>query len=245
MKSIIFTLLITLSLHAGTTYPELFSQLGTPLYKADKLFSKLPQSPNYSHLLESYHIDKTDALKLYESGNKQAYFKALRSLNQAYDNIITVLKQELHNAIKTDDYARFLGISDAGIDALYEQRSFESSTMQYYLSHKQYGESAYLNKRIQMDKGYEKQYGIDISTQNMAYRQNPLILLSTTWCRQCRYAKQYLREKGIVYTEYDAEKSQKGRELMKRYKGTGYPTFIIGNESTSGLRTKWLDERLY
>ncbi len=252
MKLLISTLLTLLCLHANTSFPELFSQLGTPLYKADRLFAKLPEDASYSQLIKAYHINQDRALEIHERGNKQVYFKALRSLNKEYENILRVLKRELHNAIKTNDYPRFLTICNAGIDALYEQKSFETSVFQYYLSHKQQGKSAYLDKRIRTDKAYEKHYGADISSHAVSERssshharQNPLILLTTTWCGQCKKAKRFLRKNGIAYTEYDAEKSSKGRELMKKHHGTGYPTFIIGNESRSGLSPRWLSDRLY
>jgi len=252
MKKLLLYLITLTLLMANQDYPEIFSQLGTPLYKADKAFTKLPSNQQYSFDVAAYHKHQAKALELYKSGDKGAYFKALRALSKEHDKIISTVKKELSNAIKNKDYTYFLAISNAQIDVLYQQESFKKLNYDYYLQNREKGESAYLEKRIRAQKGYENRYGRDISTHQNQYasspshhqRQNRVILLSTTWCGVCKKAKRSLKEHGIRYTEYDAENSSKGKSLMQKYRGTGYPTFIIGNESMSGYSLSWIKQRL-
>lgn len=92
---------------------------------------------------------------------------------------------------------------------------------------------------------YLAEYGTpEEKKQQQVLNQKELILLSTTWCGACKNAKNYLKTKGIPFTEYDAEKSEQGRSLMKKYNGRGYPTLIIGDESISGFDSRWVEERL-
>ncbi len=158
------------------------------------------------------------------------------------------------NSIKNNDILSFQALNETHIEAFYTQESFRKHIFSYYLNNKNRYASPYLNKKIQAEKSYDQQYGVDITepfsssneliTSAQQTRSKKLILLSTTWCGQCKKAKAYLRKNGIRFIEYDAEKSSKGKSLMKKYHGTGYPTFIIGNDSMSGLSPSWIKERL-
>jgi len=252
MNKLLLYLMSVAILMANNNYPEVFSQLGTPLYKADKAFAKLPINQQYSSDVSNYHQSQVKALELYKQGDNPAYFKALRALNEKHDKIVSSVKRELSNAIKNKDYNYFLSLSNAGLDTLYKQESFKALNYEYYIQNRTHGESEYLEKRIKTEQAYDKRYGIDISGQG--YTSSPstshhkvqkrLVLLSTTWCGACKKAKRSLKEEGIRYIEYDAEKSSKGRSLMNKFHGTGYPTFIIGNDSTSGYSLSWIKQRL-
>jgi len=250
---LLFTLLtLTLSLlHAN--YPKSFSDLGTPLYKADKKFSALPTGKLYSPQVLQYHNQQAETLAL-ANADKGTYFKALRSLTKEHDTIIALAKREMVNSIRNDDILSFQALNEAHIEAFYTQESFRKRIFTYYLNNKNRYTSTYLNKKIRAEKSYDKQYGVDITgpssssdeliTSTRHTRSKKLILLSTTWCGQCKKAKAYLRKNGIRFIEYDAEKSSKGKSLMKKYHGTGYPTFIIGDDAMSGLSPSWIKERL-
>jgi len=242
MKLILLLFLNTIFLLANTNYPELFSQLGTPLYEADKKFSALPKNQQYSFDVSKYHINQEQALSLYESGNKPGYFKALRSLSKDYHKIIAIIKREMTNAIKKNDYIYFISLSNAGIDSLYQQESFKSQSYAFYLQNRDKGESTYLEKRIQSEKGYQKLYGIDISsnsysstpTQSHHKRQKKVVLLSSPGCGYCIKAKAFMRSQNINFTEYNVRASAEGKSLFRKYKGTGVPLIIIGDEVIRG-----------
>ena len=239
MKKLCLLLLGSLLLLAQPTYPELFSSLGTPLYKADLSFSKLPKDQHYSSAVQNYHHNQAKALALSSSKNKKAYFKALRDLEKEHNQIISILKREITTSIKDKDYTNFITINNVGIDTLYQQESFKEQVYSFYLKHKKKKGSAYLEKRIQSEKGYQKLYGIDISSspvQGESYykRQKQVILLSRSGCGWCTKLKKFMKSKNIHYKEYNIHKSTKGSQLFKKYHGTGLPMTIIGQQVIRG-----------
>ena len=165
MKRLFLFTASTVILFANTPYPELFSQLGTPLYQADDNFSKLPKRSSYSSYINDYHIKQKEALQTYSGGDKKAYFKALRSLSKLHDTIISLVKREMINAVKNDNLDEFISLSNAGLDILYKQESFKRLSYEYYLKNREEASSSYLDKRIQAEQGYQKLYGADISTK--------------------------------------------------------------------------------
>ena len=242
----LFLLLFTASmLLANPPYPELFSQLGTPLYEAGKQFSKLPNNRQYSFDVSEYHKNQAKALELNNSGDKQAYFKALRELSKDHDKIISTLKREIMNAIKNDDYDSFISLSNAGIDIVYTQESFKKLNYDYYLTNRQKVRSPYLEKRIRSEKGYQKMYGVDISSSSFTAsrssthhkRPNKVILLSRPGCGYCVKAKDFMRSQGISFTEYNIHSSSKGKSLFAKHNGSGIPLIIIGDEVIRGYST--------
>jgi len=41
-----------------------------------------------------------------------------------------------------------------------------------------------------------------------------LIIYTTTWCPDCRYAKAFLRERGIAYREVNIEQDESAEEIV-------------------------------
>ena len=71
---------------------------------------------------------------------------------------------------------------------------------------------------------------------------NKIVMYSATWCGVCKKAKKYFNEKGIPFTEYDIEKSVKGRRDFKRLSGKGVPLILIGNKRMSGFSRSFFDK---
>ena len=71
---------------------------------------------------------------------------------------------------------------------------------------------------------------------------NKIVMYSATWCGVCKKAKKYFNEKGIPFTEYDIEKSVKGRRDFKRLSGKGVPLILIGNKRMSGFNRSFFDK---
>ena len=66
-------------------------------------------------------------------------------------------------------------------------------------------------------------------------RGKSVILYSTTWCGYCRKARNYLRENKIPFTEYDVEKSEKGKSDYRKLNGSGVPILLIGDKRMNGF----------
>jgi len=64
---------------------------------------------------------------------------------------------------------------------------------------------------------------------------NKVTLYSAVWCAVCKKAKRYFAENNIAYTEYDVEKSKKGRNDYKKLKATGVPIILVGKRRMNGF----------
>jgi len=242
MKQLLIYLLFPAILLANNSYPELFSQLGTPLYKANIAFARLPYNQHYSSDIALYDKHQGEALALNRQGNEPAYFKALRALSKEHDMIISMLKRELSKAMEKKDNEYFFSLSNAGIDDVYTQESFKILNYEYYIENKKYGRCDYLEKRIASEKGYEKRYGRDISSHSYVQkkglsshpRQKEVIILSRPGCGYCVKAKAFMEAQGVRFSEYNILTSSRGKSLFKKHQGSGVPLIIIGDEVIRG-----------
>jgi glutaredoxin len=71
-----------------------------------------------------------------------------------------------------------------------------------------------------------------------------VVMYSASWCGVCEKAKSYFKRKGIQFTEYDVEKSAKGRSEYKKLKAKGVPVILVGKERMNGFSIERF-ERLY
>ncbi|KQO62003.1 glutaredoxin [Methylobacterium sp. Leaf469] len=64
----------------------------------------------------------------------------------------------------------------------------------------------------------------------------PVTIYTTAWCPYCSAAKSLLREKGIVFTEIDVEKTAGSRAAMVQRAGgrTSVPQIFVGESHVGG-----------
>lgn len=70
---------------------------------------------------------------------------------------------------------------------------------------------------------------------NRPSRGKSVVMYSTAWCGFCRKARNYLKQNKIPFTEYDVEKSEKGRRDYKKLNGRGVPILLIGDKRMNGF----------
>ncbi len=66
-------------------------------------------------------------------------------------------------------------------------------------------------------------------------RDKPVVMYSTTWCGVCKRARQYFIANNIPFSEYDIEKSERGRKDYARLNGTGIPIILVGKKRMNGF----------
>jgi len=71
-----------------------------------------------------------------------------------------------------------------------------------------------------------------------------VILYSTTWCGYCKKAKRWFLQNNIPFTEYDTEKSERGRRDYKKMNGRGVPIIKIGTKRLNGFSPNSLTQVL-
>ena len=66
-------------------------------------------------------------------------------------------------------------------------------------------------------------------------RKKKIIMYSTTWCGVCKRAKKYFQNNSIAFTEYDVEKSSKGKRDYQKLNARGVPVILIGKKRLNGF----------
>ena len=85
--------------------------------------------------------------------------------------------------------------------------------------------------------------GVTYDTTNIDVGKK-VIMYSASWCVVCVKAKRYFKKKGINYTEYDVEKSAKGKREFKKLGGRGVPVILVGDRRMNGFSIESF-EKLY
>ena len=62
-----------------------------------------------------------------------------------------------------------------------------------------------------------------------------VVMYSASWCGVCKKARRYFKEKGIRFTEYDIEKSEKGRRDYRKLEAEGVPVILVGKKRMNGF----------
>jgi len=72
-----------------------------------------------------------------------------------------------------------------------------------------------------------------------------VVIYSTPTCPYCKRVKDYLTQKGILYTDYDvAADREKAKEMIQKSKQMGVPVIIIDGEIVVGFNQVRLDSLL-
>lgn len=74
-------------------------------------------------------------------------------------------------------------------------------------------------------------------------KRGEVIMYSTEWCGYCGRAKDYFRKKGIAYTEYDIEKSDKAKKEHTALGGGGVPVLLVGTKKGTKLMRGFSEQR--
>jgi len=74
-----------------------------------------------------------------------------------------------------------------------------------------------------------------LAAEGFASSVQQVVLYSTEWCGVCKRAKAYFQSKDVRYTEYDVEKSRKGRDDYRRLNGQGVPIILVGDQRMDGF----------
>jgi glutaredoxin len=69
-------------------------------------------------------------------------------------------------------------------------------------------------------------------------------MFSASWCGVCKKARKYFRKNKIRFTEYDIEKSSRGKRLYRDLDATGVPVILVGKQRMNGFTESGF-ERIY
>ncbi len=146
----IFLIVLLFSPFAYTNaeYPEFFSKLGTPLYKADKAFMQLSHLEGMEKKAEYYHSRSQHLLSVAKSveadpktkkAERKAYVRQLRLLEKEHNEILLTINAILLKSIDNDDYKTFSQIINADLDTILDNNVIRKRSMAYYVSNRTRG----------------------------------------------------------------------------------------------------------
>ncbi len=67
------------------------------------------------------------------------------------------------------------------------------------------------------------------------YKSHQVVMYATSWCPYCQKARNYFREQGIPYVEYDIEKNAEARAAYRAFGGRGIPVIFVGKRRMDGF----------
>jgi glutaredoxin len=68
------------------------------------------------------------------------------------------------------------------------------------------------------------------------FRQDDkVVMYSASWCGYCKKARSYFAANRVPYTEYDVEKSSKGKRDYRKLGAKGVPVILVGDKRLNGF----------
>lgn len=66
-------------------------------------------------------------------------------------------------------------------------------------------------------------------------KEQKVVMYATSWCPYCQQARNYFREQGIAYTEYDIERDAEAKRRYQAFGGRGIPVIFVGKRRMNGF----------
>jgi len=65
--------------------------------------------------------------------------------------------------------------------------------------------------------------------------EQKVVMYATSWCPYCQQARNYFRQQGIPYTEYDIERDAEAKRRYQAFGGRGIPVIFVGKRRMNGF----------
>jgi hypothetical protein len=162
-----------------TAYPQIYSQLGTPLFESRDTFEKLAQIPifdNHKKMIQDYIQNVKlaietgliiDAQSAHKSQRAKAYLKELRKLQRLHDQIETAYKKQLYKSIQDNDQNTFYTLSAAPLPFIDTDTRLKEAVVQYYHKTQQHYRSS---SKKHYDFSYLKNLSQDLTLDRQSYQ---------------------------------------------------------------------------
>lgn len=62
-----------------------------------------------------------------------------------------------------------------------------------------------------------------------------VVMYATSWCPYCQQARNYFRQQGIPFTEYDIERDMEAKRRYQAFGGRGIPVIFVGKRRMNGF----------
>jgi glutaredoxin len=67
------------------------------------------------------------------------------------------------------------------------------------------------------------------------YEDQKVVMYATSWCPYCQQARNYFRQQGIPYVEYDIERDVEAKRRYQAFGGRGIPVIFVNKRRMNGF----------
>jgi glutaredoxin len=78
-------------------------------------------------------------------------------------------------------------------------------------------------------------YSGPVEVGKVAGAGSGVTIYTTEWCGVCKRAKDYFRQNGVAFSEWDVEKTDHGAAKFRQLGGTAVPLITVGSEKMTGF----------
>ena len=71
--------------------------------------------------------------------------------------------------------------------------------------------------------------------QGVVNTDRKVVMYSADWCHVCHKARKYFQDNKVSFTEYDIDKSAKGKREFDKIGGKGVPVILVGSKRLNGF----------
>jgi len=82
------------------------------------------------------------------------------------------------------------------------------------------------------------------SEKPAANTKHKIIMYGTSWCGVCKRARRYFSKNHIDYTEYDVDKTAKGKHDYRAMNGKAVPIFLVDGQRYNGFSASHFNQLL-
>jgi len=72
-------------------------------------------------------------------------------------------------------------------------------------------------------------------------KEQAVVMYATSWCPYCQQTRNYFRQQGIPYTEYDIERDANAKQRYQKFGGRGIPVIFVGKRRMNGFSVSGFD----
>ncbi len=148
-------LFLCFTLSFSKEYPNIYSQLGTPLFEAIKPVSELSDISPLKKSSAEYVKQAKEVLAFgYKAdtsknkNDKKSYLMRLRKLQKKYDYLLHKIDENINSSIDKKDYELFLRLTDYEFKGLFKSQALLDKSIAFYEKNSKKKKSATLDKQI-------------------------------------------------------------------------------------------------
>lgn len=164
MKLLILSLLISVACHAAEVYPQLYGQMGDPLYAFGNKMAAIEHDAVLGEGVREYRSEAAETRQFglkaetsAEDRQKQLYLQRLRTLEKQQRQMMAGIKAALDASMKQNDFPRFAALMQTEPSVLMQSKTFRTESMTFYKKQRGKRRVSFLDEYMRAEQQRQKQ----------------------------------------------------------------------------------------